>query len=206
MSPLKRTITVALLCLAGVLSAGAQQRTNAVSIPFEMEFKPQYVQDLGTLYYGFVTQGTNRFVFLLPEGFRSDISPDKCSLKSADFSTSILLQMYSYPVGVTSEEMAVQLRERLLRDHPGAEVLEQFSLSAANHTGPAFDIQWYPKHTAAYRMRSTFIPFGDAVLELRLETSRQDFEKNKGFLNTVLITFRGAENGKLEIPQISTRL
>ena len=94
-------------------------------------------------------------------------------------------------------------RDILLRQHPGAKISDEFSLSAANSPGPAFDAQWEGVSGTVQSTRVAFIPFPVGILEFSLLSKPEKFTQGKYFLNFLLLTFRSNEGGNLDMPVFS---
>jgi hypothetical protein len=155
----------------------------------------------------YVSAGTNKFAFLVPSGFRLDSSQDNCTvMHSEDYSSTLTLRMVD-PLLISGQELGPALGTKLiLREHPNAAFLQNFSLSAANRAGPALDFHWLELGALKYG-RAVFIPWKDYVLEFALATDTDQFVANQRLLNTLLLTFRAADAaGRLEIAPLSDKL
>ncbi|HXP59255.1 MAG TPA: hypothetical protein VN829_02130 [Dongiaceae bacterium] len=154
-----------------------------------------------------VTAGTNRFAFSVPEGFRLVASdPDSVSLASTDY-RSLLTFHIAAPGAPAGEEPPPALwREAVLQQHPGAKILQQFTLTAANRTGPAFDAAWVAPRGERRSQRVAFIPALAGTLEFNLVCTADAFEKARYDLNFLLLTFRASDaQGKLDLPRFSNK-
>jgi hypothetical protein len=155
----------------------------------------------------FVTAGTNRFAFSVPEGFRLDSSSqDLVSLISGDYH-SVLTFRIAAPAALASQEPpAAVWRQAVLEQHPGATILRQFTLTAANRTGPAFDAAWSAPGGLQRNQRVAFIPALAGTLEFSLVCTTDAFLKAQYDLNFVLLTFRASDaQGRLDLPRFSNK-
>ena len=155
----------------------------------------------------FVTAGTNRFAFSVPEGFRLVSSgSDSVALASTDY-RSLLTFRIAAPGAPAGEEPPPALwREAVLQQHPGANIRQQFTLTAANRTGPAFDAAWVAPGSQRHNLRVAFIPALAGTLEFSLVCTPDAFKKAQYDLNFLLLTFRASDaQGKLDLPRFSNK-
>lgn len=154
----------------------------------------------------FVTAGTNRFAFSLPaESHLESGRGDLVSVARDDFHSLVTLRLAPWDLG-TKESRAAYWRERLLAQHPGARILDEFSLSAAARGGPAFDASWNAPGGLQRMERVAFIPLADATLEVSLVSTPEAFARGRNDLNLLLLTFRASDaKGKLDLPRFSNK-
>ncbi len=157
------------------------------------------------VYRAYVTAGTNKFAFLLPGGFRMDaksLAQNTITLVNTDYTCWITFRIAG-PVPIGAKELDPKpCREILLSQHPGATILEEFSLGAASQSGPAFDLHWETSGGVAQAARAVFIPSAAGILEFSLLASRGNLSKFRGSFNSLLVSFRASVDGKLEIPPL----
>lgn len=72
--------------------------------------------------------------------------------------------------------------------------------------GPAFDLTWKNASGRKLQSRLAFILTPAGILEFHLMTGATAEEEFKDALNTLMLTLRVAENGKLELPELSNKL
>ena len=155
----------------------------------------------------FVTCGTNKFTFLMPEGFRLDTSDrQKVTLISADYNCLLAWRVLGpMPAEGTAFDHALY-RDVLLSRHPGGKILEEFSLGALGRYGPAFDLRWGAKGGLARRERVVFIPSLAGVLEFSLVSSLEKFDAGTAEFDALRLSFRASDaNGKLAVPMMSNK-
>lgn len=148
----------------------------------------------------FMNVGGQRLMLVVPQEFRADISNlEKVVLVNADYSCVLSFRI-AVPGCVAPTALNADLGRAWLTARLGdLKFEEEFSLSAGNGSGPAFDL--ICKMDGVVRAsRVAFIasPFG--VLEFTSLSSPEKFEAAKANLRYVLRSFRiGDANGKLEI-------
>jgi hypothetical protein len=155
----------------------------------------------------FVTAGTNRFAFCVPEGFRLEPStPDLVSFVSLDYHSLLTFHIASPGSPAGQEPGAAICRQAVLEQHPGAKILHQFTLTAANRAGPAFDAVWSAPGGLQRDQRVAFIPSMAGTLEFGLVCTTDTFQKAQYDLNFLLLTFRASDaQGKLDLPRFSNK-
>jgi hypothetical protein len=154
----------------------------------------------------FVTFGTNQFTFVLPPGFGIDASnPQKIVLANADYSCYLTFQLSGPLPGGLWGLNSDAYRELASSQRPGAIILNQFSQRAANHDGPAFDLQWTNSSGSAQSGRVAFIPSPAGVLEFSMASNPDTVRDGQYALNWMMLTFRSNEGGKLEINRLSDK-
>ena len=208
-----RTLSAALslsFCSLGwlVLAADPVASPFAESTPLSVEVKHEAGPGLLPANRAYVTAGTNKFAFLLPDGFRLDQSdPCRVALVSSDFACLLTLRIIgALPPGAEGPD-AGACRKQVLTEHPGAKILEEFSRSAANRSGPAFDFRWSASTKLERHALAAFIPSQAGILEFRLVSSLEKFEASRAAFNSLLLTFRASDaNGRLSIVPLSDRL
>ena len=158
--------------------------------------------------FAYVTFGTNKFGFVMPDGFRLETEDaQKVTLVSADVSCLLTFRVLeSLPPGTTELDPA-NYRDLLLSRHPGGKILEEFSQAAVNRRGPAFDLRWNATGAVPRRERVLLIPSDAGVLEFSLVSSLEKFEAGRQGFNALLMTFRTADaDGRLNMPVLSDKL
>jgi hypothetical protein len=178
-------------------------------MPFALQADVRTDHEAGSLpaRRAFVTAGTNRFAFSVPEGFRLDSSNENLvSLISADYHSLLTFRIAAPGAPAGQEPRAAVWREALLQQHPGAKILQQFTLTAANRTGPAFDAAWSSPGGLPRTQRVAFIPALAGTLEFSLVSTTDAFQKAQYDLNFLLLTFRASDpQGKLDLPRFSDK-
>ena len=156
----------------------------------------------------FVSCGTNKFTFLMPEGYRLESSdPQKLTLASADLKCLITFRVRN-PIPPEATELDPEyFRQLLLSRHPGGKILETFSLSAVGRRGPAFDMRWDGAGGLARQERSLFVLSTAGVLEFSLISSLDRIIAGRQDFDAVVVSFRASDDrGKLVVPVISNQL
>jgi hypothetical protein len=98
-------------------------------------------------------------------------------------------------------------RQAVLSEYPGVKILDEFTLSADNRHGPAFEAVWYPASGLPRRIRSVFVPSADNVLTFSIVFDPEKADAGRRALNTVLLTFRANDPaGKLAVAPLSDQL
>ena len=155
----------------------------------------------------YITAGTNRFAFLVPDEYKLTSSdPQKITLMKGDGSALISVRVIGLVVAADKSFDGAAARQLLAQEHPDATIQSEFGMMAANSSGPAFEIVW-GGGVLARASRIGFVPLRAGVIEFSLDTSPKSLAPSLGDLNYVIVTFRASdENGKLEATPLSDKL
>ncbi len=185
-------------------AADSSDNTATNQSGFHAYVVSQPVPNLAPVPCGVASFGTNQYSFLVPDGFRMNgSSAEQVVLVNADFDCFITLSLASPAPSNAKPDFC---RDLLLSQYPGAKILEEFSASAGNHTGPAFNLHWTTARGVAQSGRFAFIPMAAGVLEFSVTTKSDKFPGVQSPFNLFLLTFRTNEGGKLEFVKISDRI
>jgi hypothetical protein len=201
---------VALLVGMAADTASAQEASEGAvtNLPTALstELKSEEMVGLQPVQRAYVTFGTNRFAFVVPYGYRMDASnPEKIALFNADYSSYIVFRV-AEPLTYAARELpSTTYREVVLARYPNAKILDEFTQRAANHSGPAFDVQWTNSAHITQFTRVAFIPSAAGVLEFSLVSNAGKFTEGQYFLSYVMLSFRTNEGGKLIISRLSDK-
>lgn len=213
MSSHKYLQSLAILCLGAWFRAGnvrAEQpdtdtQTNVPAL--HASFKSEELvggTNAKPVQRAYLTSGTNKFAFLVPGDFRMDASlPNKVVLISPDYSCFITVRFIA---AGPSDTEAIQLessRNQALSEFPGATITSEFSITAANHSGPAYELQWKNTSGAGESACAAFIPFAAGVLEFSLLTHSDKYPDGNYFFRSLLFSLQCNESGQLEILRLS---
>ncbi len=202
-------LCLALLPAAGFSAGATDPPPASPALPLALRAEVRTDNEAGSLpaRRAFVTVGTNRFAFSVPEGFRLEPSNENLvSLVSADYHSLLTFRIAAPGASAGQEPRAEVWREALLEQHPGAKILQQFTLTAANRTGPAFDAAWSSPGGLQRNQRVAFIPALAGTLEFSLVCTPDAFRKAQYDFNFLLLTFRASDTrGKLDLPRFSDK-
>jgi len=200
---------LALLDAAVFCAGAADPATSPPATPLVLQAEVRTDHEEGSVpaRRAFVTAGTNRFAFSVPEGFHLEPStPNLVSLISADYHSVLTFHVAAPGAPAGQEPPAAVCREAVLQQHPDAKILQQFTLRAANRTGPAFDVAWNAPGGSQRNQRVAFIPAMAGTLEFSLVCTTDAFQKAQYDLNFLLLTFRASDaQGKLDLPRFSNK-
>jgi hypothetical protein len=160
------------------------------------------------VFRAYLTSGTNKFAFLVPGGFVMDANTtagNAISLINGDYNCWLTVRLLGQSPDVAAAPDPETCRQWLLSRHPGAKILEEFSLTAADRSGPAFNAQWETSGGSLQSARVAFIPSAAGILEFSLLAGADKLPRHIASLNTVLVSFRASVNGKLEVPPLSDK-
>lgn len=192
----------------GRLHAQPAVQTNAFSVVTTRHDLP------GLGYYSRCVASitTNQFAFVVPKGYlirtdevnrvvRAVEREDKCAISVR------LLPTPTNAVDKASGGLTPEVfKELLLQRHPGTRIMDTFSLTAGGTGGPAFDFVWRNEGGLEVQSRIAFIPTPAGVVEFHLLTSAAVKEESFQALNSLMLTFRFGEKGKMELPALLDKL
>jgi hypothetical protein len=195
-----------LFCGTWLLSAPADAGELSADVPTRLQkFQVSIVNQSGPAaseqaYRAYVTVGTNKFSFGAPPNFRMDAYPEKILFNSTDYSCFLTFRIIGSALPDTEQLKTDSYRELLLNRYPGAKILEEFSISAANRSGPAFDLQWRNSGGVMQSARVAFVPNAAGVLEFTLIARTDKFSEGQHSFNAMLSSFMQGDGGKFRIP------
>lgn len=164
--------------------------------------------DLMPTYVAYITCGTNKFGFAMPDGFRLSVSDsNRVTLVSRDLNSLINWRIIA-PASTNGTELdPAQYRSLLMSRHPGGKMLAEFPLVAACQRGPAFEMRWSGPGGLERQELAVFVNSPLGVMEFDLVSSLEQFGSARQKMNTTLLTFRCSdEQGKLVMPVFSNRM
>lgn len=151
----------------------------------------------------FMDVGGRRLMLVVPQGFRAvNANPDKLVLVNRD-SSCVLSFRIAAPGSVAAASLNAELCRGWLSARLGdLKIQEEFSLTAANESGPAFEVN-YKADGVSRASRVAFIPSPVGVLEFSLASDPEVFQASKSEFRGLLRGFRiGDANGKLELENL----
>ena len=152
----------------------------------------------------YLTSGTNKFAFLVPADFRADASlPNKVVLNSPDYGCFISVRFIAAGPSETGAVRLESWRNQVLSEFPSAPISSEFSINAANHSGPAYELRWTNPGGTDESACAVFIPFVAGVLEFTLLTHSDKYPDGKYFFHALLLSLQCNESGKFEILPLS---
>ncbi|MBE0540639.1 MAG: hypothetical protein IH623_04550 [Verrucomicrobia bacterium] len=181
--------------------------TNSTMAKLEVEIRQEHGTGIAPARRAYLTAGATKFAFLVPAGLRVDLSnPERVVLTTADGYAHLTIRVNrSLPPGLTGLDSA-SVRQLVLSRHPGAQIKEEFSASAANQSGPAFDFRWN-LGSLACASRVAFIPCVAGFLEFNLTGNADKLDQYLSDLSTVMQTFCASDaNGQLEVTPLSDQI
>jgi hypothetical protein len=206
MSPLRFAVFLA-YSIPGLLTlsehAIAQQflpdyQTN--SSPLQVLLKHGETVGNNQVQRAFLTCGTNKYVFIVPSGFRADASsPNKILMTDADNNCFITLRFGESTAAPDQPLGTTACRAEVLNRYPTAKISHEFTALVANHSGPAFDLNWNNPSGVEQSAQVIFIPFSAGLMEFDLLTSSNKFNDGRNILTVLLGSIQNNEEGTIEI-------
>jgi len=188
--------------------------TNALPA-FDVKTVGEAAGGLGTFDRAYVTLGTNKAAFLVPKGYQLRVQPQQwtATLSEPDGRDYIIMRCYGPrpgpppPAGQPPREPDAESCETiLLQRHPNSKVTDKFSMKVADAPGQAFELALRNSLGEPQLARAVFIPALASVVEFEMVGLAKSFDQSRAVLNSVLVTFRLAKDGKLEIAPVSDKI
>ena len=207
MRPTKYLITALgfLFLFAGTINA---DENSGAWEPLTASVQQEPLNSAVPIYRAFVNVRSEKFTFLMPEGFRlaGDPAHGRLQVDNPDANVHISFIILG-PVPADSPPLnAASYREMLLQRYAGGKILGEFQGSAAGgQTGPGFDIERPGPAGLAQRIRIVYLPTVAGVLELTVTSGTKNFSVAKSNLSDLLGSLRCSENGKLVFPHLSDK-
>jgi hypothetical protein len=152
----------------------------------------------------FIRSGTNEFVFVVPDGLRTETAPERMiALTSGDMSYFVSLRIVAPPPVNPGTREALQ--ERITSQYAGASSLEEFTASVADREGTGFQLRQELPRVGSRLIRILWVPFKAGVMEFALSSDTKNAEAGRAALDMILLTFRSNERGRLEIVERSDK-
>jgi hypothetical protein len=150
---------------------------------------------LAAIRYAFITVGSVKHSFIVPEGYRVDSThPRQIKLIRENLEAFITVAFEDAVYPNTPE----LLREHISRHFAGAEIISENALCMAGVCSPAVDFRWKASGAIRRVSREVFFPTASGVVRMALTSSPQRFNSTVADYNLVLQTFRTSTNGKFD--------
>jgi hypothetical protein len=202
---------VVLAVCASTLCGAEPGPTNGVP-DFTLTTTRHELEGLGYYFRSVAQVGTNQFAFIVPKGYFIRADPANRQLRAVEREDKCAITVRLIPTPTNAVDKATGalksevFRELLLRRHATAVITEELSLTAGGQSGPAFDFAWRNDSGFKLQSRIAFIPTIAGLVEFHLLTSAAEKEESTYALNSLMLTFRCAANGRLELPEMSNKL
>jgi hypothetical protein len=175
----------------------------AISIAFKFEGGPGQIPTTRA----YITAGTNKFAFLVPDEFKlASSDPQKVTLMKGDGSCLISVRVIGSIPPSDKPFDSTAARGLLLGEHRDATIVSELGMFAGGVGGPAFEIVW-GVGALSRASRVGFIPLRAGLVEFSVDSSPNKLAPSLGDFNYVLLTFRASdENGMLAATPLSDQI
>lgn len=191
------------LMFAGNLRAELAYSATPLVVAIERE--PVNTED--SVYRAYVTVGSNKFTFLIPDRFRTGGDPEhgKLQLTTVEGNSIITLNFLDDSSPDSSVPDADTYREALASRYPNGKFAPVFSRPAAGQMASVFDIEWKGAAGLAQKTRALYVPTAAGVLAVTLTSGAKSFPEARANLDEVIGTLTFSVNGKLHVHRLSNR-
>lgn len=186
-------------------SANATATTNQLSVTVAL--KSEGGPGLVTTTRAYITVGTNKFAFIVPDEFKmAGCDAQKVTLMKGDGSCLINVRVIGSKPPSDKPFDCAAARGLVTEEHKDASIVSEFAMFAGGVGGPAFEINWGIGALSRVS-RVGFIPLRAGIVEFSVDSSAKNLGPSLGDFNYVLLTFRASdENGKLAATPISDQI
>jgi hypothetical protein len=151
-----------------------------------------------------IRSGTNEFMFVVPDGLRTETAPDgMIALIAQDMSFYVSLQIVAPPPA--NPELKEVLRERIASQYAQVSSLGEFTATVADREGTGFQLRQELPKVGRRLIRILWVPFKAGVLEFALNADNNNASAGQGAFDMILQTFRSNERGRIEIVRRSDK-
>jgi hypothetical protein len=152
----------------------------------------------------FMRSGTNEFVFVLPDGLSKGTAPEGTIVLGArDLSYYVSVRLAALPPVNAGTREALQ--EWIASHYADAKSLEGFTARVADREGTGFQLRRDPAGVGSRLARVLWVPFNAGIMEFALDADAKNASAGQAAMDTILLTFRSNEGGRLEIVKRSDK-
>ncbi len=136
--------------------------------------------------------------FVLPEGFRADLSnPEKITLSNEDFTALLSVRVLAAPADGPAPGSTAAYRTWISSRWANPIILNEHTFSAAKNAGPAFDLLCKVDRVTR-KVQIGFVPTPAGILEFSTVCSPEQFESARNALYVLMRGFQVSDlDGKL---------
>jgi hypothetical protein len=165
--------------------------------PGEMVGREQVIRET-------LTSGTNEFMFVVPEGLRTEApTQGLVALMAGDRSYYVSIRIVAPPP--TNPELREALRESISGQHARMSSLEEFTTCVADREGTGFKLREVLPVVGERFVSTLWVPFKAGVLEFTLNAHSSSALAGQRAFDAILLTLRSNERGKIEIVRRSDK-
>jgi hypothetical protein len=175
----------------------------AITVALKLEGGPGLVPTTRA----YITVGTNKFAFLVPDEFKmAGCDAQKVTLMKGDGSCLISVRVTGSKPPSDKPFDCAGARGLVYEEHRDATIASEYAMFAGGVGGPAFEINWGVGALSRVS-RVGFIPLRTVIVEFSVDSSAKNLGPSLGDFNYVLLTFRASdENGKLAATPLSDQI
>ncbi|MBI5801571.1 MAG: hypothetical protein HZA92_12735 [Verrucomicrobia bacterium] len=194
------------------LSCAAQTAATNGTPDFKLTTTRHELDGIGHYFRAVAKVGTNQFAFIVPKGYLIRVDEPNRQLRAVEREDKCAITVRFLETSTNGVDKATGslkpevFRELLLQRYPTGRITQESSLSAGGRDGPAFDFTWKNEGGFSLQNRVAYIPTPAGVVEFNLLTSAADKEEFTYALNSLMLTFRFSDKGKIELPELLDKL
>jgi hypothetical protein len=208
-------ITVRLLAAAILLAVvGAQAQTQSAGTdrekvqlqPLEFSVQPGEMVGHEQVIRQFIKSGTNQFMFVMPPGVRCEsTTAGTLGLSSPDGQYHLELRILAPGAEEGTLKRIQALKQKTLESCAKARNVEEFNTSVAGWRAEGLQLRESLPVFGERLFRFVWVPCTAGILEFALSSSAERATAAVQTMDSLLITLRSNEKGKLEIVRRSEK-
>ena len=148
--------------------------------------------------------GTNQFSFVLPPELSTDrLEPRSLRLISGDGRFYLTFRLLGTEPAESEASAAEARKARALGEHPHTGSVEEFPVTVANRSGYGLAFRERQTGIGERRVRLAWVPCKAGTLEFTLNSDPKIVATALRAFESLLLTFRSNETGRLEVIRFS---
>jgi hypothetical protein len=200
------TLAAAVLFGAG---AAAQTTNSSLSSPSPTDgaaitLVPGEVVGNEQVIRALVRNGTNQFIFVVPDGLRGQVKAEGTFVmisRNMGYSVSVRVIEPAPP----QPRLAEALEEQIRREYPQANSLAAFTTTVADQQGTGIQVRQTLAGLRPRLVRVLWVPLRAGLIEFTLDADNTYAATAQAALDMVLLTFRSNEGGRVSIVRRSDK-
>jgi len=179
----------------GTPNEGSMTATNKSA--FKVSMRSGETVGIQQIQRAFLDIGTNQIAFMIPGGFQMNAArADKIVLTEPERGYFMTVRVITL---AEAGSEASFFKTEALNHYPGARITQESTTLVANHSGPAFTLEWSSSTGTVQSARVVFIPSAAGILEFTLTARSATFKDAQIYFDCLLSSVQNNESGKLVI-------
>jgi hypothetical protein len=192
------------LCAAAPAQTWISNQPVSQSLALKVAFEPGESFGGRQIIRERIRCGTNEFLFVVPEDMRSETRQDNTVVLTSLDATFYMTLRITGPLPAETDEDQARL-EWVAGHFPNSTNIEKFAASVGGKPGQGMQLRYASPGGGNRLARILWVPCNAGILEFILNADAEKAKTAQQLFDTVLLTFRSNEQGKIEILHFSER-